>query len=219
MSWMRVALDRRQENGRDEDVFDEDADEMSFLQKEWMRSMEKRVKEGYVDGMDAGKENSLQSGFNLGYKIGVNLLMPCGELRGTLSALLTWCQLQKPVPAASAQLGRLLSTVCQCEEQIIKCLASIYQVPHSNALSNSVEDLDLGSHDHKQNDQCACAASEACCYTQSSPASLVLSCRTTQQLSDAVKQELRSILQETILLVEQMDISADLLCHLQKLEK
>lgn len=42
------------------------------------------LQEGYLDGMDAGKENSLQTGFNLGYKLGVVLLLPCGELRGTL---------------------------------------------------------------------------------------------------------------------------------------
>lgn len=39
MTWVQSAV-----RWPDEDVFDEDADEMDIAQKEWKRTMEKRVK-------------------------------------------------------------------------------------------------------------------------------------------------------------------------------
>ncbi|XP_069469392.1 protein YAE1 homolog isoform X2 [Ambystoma mexicanum] len=67
-----------------DDVFDEEADDLSLLQQEWKTTMEKRVKEGYRDGMDAGKADALQQGFNNGYKEGMALMMTCGTLKGSL---------------------------------------------------------------------------------------------------------------------------------------
>uniref|UniRef100_A0A8C3SBL9 YAE1 maturation factor of ABCE1 n=1 Tax=Chelydra serpentina TaxID=8475 RepID=A0A8C3SBL9_CHESE len=83
MSWVQAAVSQPSE-----DVFDEDADELHLVQKEWKSTMEKRVKEGYRDGVEAGKELSLQQGFNRGYKQGAEMMMTCGQLKGTLSPTL-----------------------------------------------------------------------------------------------------------------------------------
>ncbi|XP_074699468.1 protein YAE1 homolog isoform X5 [Strix aluco] len=86
MSWVQVAVSRSSE-----DIFDEDVDEMYLLQKEWNSTMKKRLKEGYRDGIEAGKELALQEGFNQGYRHGAELMVTCGQFRGTLNALLSWC--------------------------------------------------------------------------------------------------------------------------------
>uniref|UniRef100_A0A8V0Z3T5 YAE1 maturation factor of ABCE1 n=1 Tax=Gallus gallus TaxID=9031 RepID=A0A8V0Z3T5_CHICK len=79
MSWVQVVANRS-----NEDIFDEDADEMYPVQKEWNNTMRKRLKEGYRDGVEAGKELALQEGFNQGYRQGAELMVACGQFRGTL---------------------------------------------------------------------------------------------------------------------------------------
>ncbi|XP_075067382.1 protein YAE1 homolog [Mixophyes fleayi] len=213
MSWVRTAAELQPAS--EEEVFNEGEDEMDILQRDWKRSMEKRLKEGYLDGIEAGKENSLQTGFNLGYKLGVNMLMPCGELRGTLSALVTWCQVHQLEQSLSAQLGELLTAVCQCEDHIMKALSSIHQVAHPSDLSSSLEDMDLTSHIHEPSKR-PCSASENCCQNQES--SRLSSCRTAQQLSDLTKQELSRILRDTHSIAQQLNMSEDLLYYLQTLK-
>ncbi|KAM8967054.1 protein YAE1 homolog [Pelodytes ibericus] len=203
-----------------EDVFDEEADEMNLLQKDWKKSMENRLKEGYRDGVDAGKENSMQTGFNLGYKFGVNLLMPYGELRGTLSALLTWCQLHNLEPAVSTKLNDLLTAVCQYEDHLLKCLSSIYQIPHPTDLSTCLEEMGFGGsgHEDESKEPSSCASGRNCCKIQDSLPTSLASCRTTQQLNDRAKHELGRIAKETFSVVEQFNLPEGLLCHLQTLK-
>lgn len=210
MSWVRAAAEL-QPQGEDE-IFDEEADEMKLLQNDWKQSMEKRLKEGYVDGMDAGKENSLQTGFNLGYKLGVTLLLPCGELRGTLSALVTWCQVHESDPSTCTQLGEILTSVVQCEDNIAKSLSSIHQIPHPSDLSTSLEDMDFTGCSKESSEE-SCNAGQDCCLPASSAGR-----RTTHQLSDAMKQELGRILRDTIAVAQQDNLSADILSYLQTLK-
>uniref|UniRef100_A0A8D0CGH7 Essential protein Yae1 N-terminal domain-containing protein n=1 Tax=Salvator merianae TaxID=96440 RepID=A0A8D0CGH7_SALMN len=79
MSWVQLTAGRHSE-----DVFDKDADEIDVAQKEWKSTMEKRVKEGYTEGVEAGKLQTLQQGFNQGYKEAVRTMIFCGQLKGTL---------------------------------------------------------------------------------------------------------------------------------------
>ncbi|XP_015273398.1 PREDICTED: yae1 domain-containing protein 1 isoform X2 [Gekko japonicus] len=79
MSWVRSAVSQP-----NDDVFDEDADEMGIAQKEWKSTMEKRVKEGYREGVEAGKELTLQQGFNQGYEEAVKVMFSCGQLKGNV---------------------------------------------------------------------------------------------------------------------------------------
>ncbi|KAG8442768.1 hypothetical protein GDO86_011543 [Hymenochirus boettgeri] len=219
MAWVRSSAAEKQK-AREEDAFDEDGDEMGVLQREWRKSMKKRMKEGYLDGIDAGKENSLQTGFNTGYQIGVNLLMPCGKLRGTLSALLTWCQLHMQENTIMEKLGELLTAVCQCEGQIVKGLSSIYKVPHPSDLSDHVEDMDLTKDESscEQNESRLCRGNRNCCKNQDCNSLLMSRCTTVYQLSDMVNQELTRILKETGLVASQLGISSELLSNLQTLK-
>ncbi|KAE8597308.1 hypothetical protein XENTR_v10016424 [Xenopus tropicalis] len=218
MAWVRTALEIQQLGGEAE-VFDEDGDEMRLLQRDWQLSMEKRIKEGYVDGIEAGKENSLQTGFNFGYKVGVNLLKHYGELKGILSALLAWCQLHKTKDAASGKLHELLTSLDQCEEQIVKDLSSFYKGAQPSDLLHCVEDMALISHEHRceLNEPGSCAGSRNCCTSQDSNGSSTFRCMNTNYISDSTKEELCKIFKETLLVAEQLDISAELLYYIQTL--
>uniref|UniRef100_A0A8C5SXD9 Essential protein Yae1 N-terminal domain-containing protein n=1 Tax=Laticauda laticaudata TaxID=8630 RepID=A0A8C5SXD9_LATLA len=79
MSWLQSAISQCYE-----DVFDEDADEMDIAQKEWKSAMEKRIKEGYREGVEAGKVVTLQQGFNQGYKEAVRVMFECSQLKGII---------------------------------------------------------------------------------------------------------------------------------------
>ncbi|CAN2389602.1 Essential protein Yae1 [Pristimantis euphronides] len=215
MSWVRAAAELRALG--DEDVFDEEADELRLLQSDWEKSMERRLKDGYLDGIDAGKENSLQTGFNLGYSLGVSLLLPCGELRGALSALVTWCQVHESEPSACTQLGDLLTSVAQCEDSLVQSLPSMQQFPHPSDLSSTLEDVDL-KNCSKESNEGSCNARQDCCLQKESAPASYLGCRTTQQLSDVMKQELGRILRDTVAIAQQMKLSGDLLTYLQTLK-
>uniref|UniRef100_A0A2K5QY83 YAE1 maturation factor of ABCE1 n=1 Tax=Cebus imitator TaxID=2715852 RepID=A0A2K5QY83_CEBIM len=88
MSWVQAASSVRGP-GDEGDVFDEEADESLLVQREWQSHMQRRVKEGYRDGVDAGKAVTLQQGFNQGYKEGAEVILNYGRLRGTLRIAIT----------------------------------------------------------------------------------------------------------------------------------
>uniref|UniRef100_A0A8C0FU47 YAE1 maturation factor of ABCE1 n=1 Tax=Bubo bubo TaxID=30461 RepID=A0A8C0FU47_BUBBB len=137
MSWVQVAVSRSSE-----DIFDEDADEMYLLQKEWNSTMKKRLKEGYRDGIEAGKELALQEGFNQGYRHGAELMVTCGQFRGTLNALLSWCH-SNGRDSALSKINNLLDVVGKHEEDVLKYLNSTDQQPHLGYILDSVQDMDL----------------------------------------------------------------------------
>ncbi|KAM4028228.1 protein YAE1 homolog isoform 1-T1 [Anomaloglossus baeobatrachus] len=214
MSWVRAAAELRPQ-GQD-DVFDEEADEMKLLQNDWKKAMEKRMKEGYLDGVDAGKEHSRQTGFNVGYTQGASLLLPCGELRGSLSALITWCQVHDSHSSSCTQLTELLTSVAQCEDNVVKTLSSIHQVPHPSGISGALEDMDVTSFSQPSSEG-SCNAGQNCCLNQESRPTSFSSCRTIQQLRNAMKHELGQILQDTIAVVQENNLPADLFSYLQTL--
>ncbi|XP_025055831.1 yae1 domain-containing protein 1 isoform X2 [Alligator sinensis] len=138
MSWVQAAVSRPSE-----DVFDEDADEMHLIQKEWKSTMEKRIKEGYRDGVEAGKERALQQGFNQGYREGAKMMRTCGQFKGILNALLSWCHLNGHDSALLSKINDLLDAVGKYEEHVLKCLNSVHPQPHLGELLDSVQDMDL----------------------------------------------------------------------------
>ncbi|MXQ80620.1 hypothetical protein E5288_WYG008859 [Bos mutus] len=167
MSWVQAAsLVQGPEEERD--VFDEEADESLLVQREWRSHMQRRVKvnlrgggggpllyrvvstgagscdkEGYRDGIDAGKAVTLQKGFNQGYKEGAEVIINYGQLRGTLSALLSWCHLHDNSSALISKINNLLDAVGQCEEYVLRHLKSITSQPHVVDLLDSLQDMDL----------------------------------------------------------------------------
>ncbi|XP_020820106.1 protein YAE1 homolog [Phascolarctos cinereus] len=140
MSWLRAACARP---GQDGDVFDDEADETLPAQREWKNRVERRVREGYRDGVDAGKAAVLQQGFNQGYKEGAEVVVSYGQLRGTLSALLSWCGHQDSGSPWIEPLSDLLDAVGQCEQSTLQRLTAVTPQPHVADLLDSIQDMDL----------------------------------------------------------------------------
>ncbi|XP_029005305.1 OTU deubiquitinase with linear linkage specificity a [Betta splendens] len=139
MSWVKAAL------FTGDDVFDENADELNLQSKEWISNMKKRVKDGYVDGADAGEEASLQVGFNLGFREGAAQTAAVGRLKGIVSAIWCWCQIQcseNPVPAS---VTGLLQEVSQHEDKIMDNLrkALEHPPPSMSDVSESMDELEV----------------------------------------------------------------------------
>nr|XP_006124137.1 yae1 domain-containing protein 1 [Pelodiscus sinensis]XP_006124138.1 yae1 domain-containing protein 1 [Pelodiscus sinensis]XP_006124139.1 yae1 domain-containing protein 1 [Pelodiscus sinensis]XP_025040957.1 yae1 domain-containing protein 1 [Pelodiscus sinensis] len=224
MSWMQAAVIRPSE-----DVFDEDADELHLVQKEWKSTMDKRVKEGYRDGVEAGKELSLQQGFNQGYKQGAEMMMSCGQLKGILSALLSWCQLHGQVSALPSKINNLLDAVGKYEECVLKYMNYISSQPSVGELLDSVQDMDLShtvsvenefdgteARRHCENDselnENSCRSISEADFLQSD------SSRRTRKHRDCERPTLAWLKEETASLGEQLGLSQDILQHIQQLE-
>ncbi|KAM6338892.1 LOW QUALITY PROTEIN: protein YAE1 homolog [Podargus strigoides] len=221
MSWVRVAVSRSSE-----DIFDEDGDEMYLLQKEWNSTMKKRLTEGYRDGIEAGKELALQEGFNQGYRHGAELMVTCGQFRGTLHALLSWCHLNGH-DAALSKINNLLDVIGKHEEEVLKYLNSIEQQPHLGHILDSVQDMDLnhtapagteynevqaGKHEDVG------SSGENICRNNGEVGSLQSECSKAQLCTDPERSTLAWVKKQTVWLVEQLGLSLDILHHVQQLE-
>ncbi|XP_037363151.1 protein YAE1 homolog [Talpa occidentalis] len=226
MSWVRAAP-LRGAPGAEGDVFDEEADESLLVQREWRSQMQRRVKEGYRDGIDAGKAVTLQQGFNQGYKDGAKVIMNYGQLRGTLSALLSWCHLHDNSSALISKINNLLDAVGQCEEYVLKHLKSITPQPHVIDLLDSIQDMDL-CHVVPAEKKIDEAKDERLCennaeFNKSCRKSLSgvdcssLECCRTQEHAQSENPSLTWILEQTDNLVKQLGLSVEVLQHLRPL--
>ncbi|MBN3311218.1 OTU deubiquitinase with linear linkage specificity a [Amia ocellicauda] len=201
MSWVKAVP------SSGEDVFDEDVDDLNLQSKEWICNMEKRVKDGYRDGVDEGKEASLQHGFNAGYRQGALGMAAIGQLKGVLSALQCWCRLQPPDTGHSlSMVNSLLQAVVKQEELMIERLRTAPQPANVGDITDVIEDMGMG-----------CPASESsgsgCCRTgedQGSGDSLRNSCTTEQSLGQLIK--------DCADLVENLRLPEELLHHLHQLK-
>ncbi|EHB05004.1 hypothetical protein GW7_09873 [Heterocephalus glaber] len=225
MSWIQAAQAGGKAGDQD-DVFDEEADESLLVQREWRSHMQRRVKEGYRDGVDAGKAVALQQGFNQGYKEGAEVIMNYGQLRGTLSALLSWCHLHDNSSTLISKINNLLDAVSQCEEYVLAHLKSVPPQPNVGDLLDSIEDMDLChvvpaekmdeakderlyENNAEFNKNCGNSPSRADC-------SYLEGCR-TQEPAHSANPILPWILEQTASLVTQLGISVDVLQHLKQL--
>ncbi|XP_044512713.1 protein YAE1 homolog [Gracilinanus agilis] len=223
MSWLRAACARAgQGGGADADVFDDEADETLPAQQEWKNRVERRVREGYRDGVDAGKAAVLQQGFNQGYKEGAEVIISYGQLRGTLSALLSWCHLQDNDSPWIVPINHLLDAVGQCEESVLQHLTSVPPQPHVGGLLDSIQDMDLGpsgpAHEGEgerlgrpeaelnknclqKDDGTSCSHSTDC---------------STQSRALFAKPSFSWILEQTSSIVEQLGLSVDILQNIKQ---
>ncbi|NWR17753.1 YAED1 protein, partial [Emberiza fucata] len=217
MSWVQVAVSQSSE-----DIFDEDADEMYLLQKEWNSTMKKRLKEGYRDGIEAGKELALQTGFNQGYRHGAELMITCGQFKGTLNALLSWCHFNGHDSALS-MINNLLDVVGKHEDDVLKYLNSTEEQPHLGHILDSVQDMDLNHtagleyrevKDGKHND-CSSSSGENICRNNCEVGSLQSEC--SKFSTDPEKSTLAWVKMQTVWLVEQLGLPLDVLRHVQQL--
>ncbi|NXO02207.1 YAED1 protein, partial [Rhinopomastus cyanomelas] len=218
MSWVQVAVSQCSE-----DIFDEDADERYLLQKEWNSTMKKRLKEGYRDGLEAGKELALQEGFNEGYRRGAEMMATCGQFRGTLSALLSWCRFNGR-DSASSKISSLLDLVGKHEEDVLRYLSCTDLQPHLGQLLDSVEDMDL-NHAAPAGTECndvgKCEAvgisGENVCKSNGEVGFLQSECSKGNFCADPESSTLALVKKQTIGLLEQLGLSLDILHHVQQL--
>ncbi|KAJ8778677.1 protein YAE1 homolog isoform X1 [Balaenoptera ricei] len=226
MSWFRAAP-LAQGPGEEGDVFDEEADESVLVHREWRSHMQRRVKEGYRDGIDAGKAVTLQQGFNQGYKEGAEVIINYGQLRGTLSALLSWCHLHDNSAALISKINNLLDAVGQCEEYVLRHLKSITPQPHVVDLLDSIQDMDL-CHIAPAEEKIDEAKDERfyennaefnknCSKNLSGVDCSSLKCCRTQERAHSENPSLTWILEQTASLVKQLGVSIDILQHLKQL--
>ncbi|XP_002713813.1 protein YAE1 homolog [Oryctolagus cuniculus] len=226
MSWVR-ATPSVQSPAEEGDVFDEEADESLLVQREWRSHMQKRVKEGYREGIDAGKAVALQQGFNQGYKEGAAIIVNYGELRGTLSALLSWCHLHNNSSTLISKINNLLDAVGQCEEYMLRHLKSITQEPHVVDLLDSVEDMNLchvvpaenkidEAEDERLHEDSA-EFNKNCSKSSSGINCAYLECCRTQEHAHSENPSLTWILEQTASLVKQLGVSVEVLQHLRQL--
>ncbi|NWR80581.1 YAED1 protein, partial [Centropus unirufus] len=220
MSWVQVAVSQS-----GEDIFDDEADEMYLLQKEWNTTMKQRLKEGYREGIEAGKELTLQEGFNQGYRHGAELMATCGQFRGTLNALLSWCHLNGHDSALS-KINNLLNVIGKHEEDVLKYLNSIGQQPHLGHILDSVQDMDLnhtapagteynegkgGKH------EASGSSGESICRNNVEVGSMQSECSKAKLSTDPEQSTLAWVKKQTIWLVEQLGLSLEILHHVQQL--
>lgn len=226
MSWIQAAA-LVPGPGEEGDVFDEEADETLLVQREWRSHMQRRVKEGYRDGIDAGKAVTLQQGFNQGYKEGAGVIISYGQLRGTLSALLSWCHLHDNSSALISEINNLLDAVGQCEEYVLRRLKSVISQPRVVGLLDSIQDMDLGhvapaeeELDEAEEERFCdghAEVSESCGKNLSGVACSSLKCCGTQEPARSENPSLTWILEQTASLVKQLGVSVDVLQHLKQL--
>ncbi|KAF7247811.1 hypothetical protein EYD10_06227 [Varanus komodoensis] len=224
MSWVQGVV-----NQRGEDVFDEEADEMELVHKEWKTAMEKRVKEGYREGVEAGKQLTLQQGFNQGYKEAVRMMFFCGQLKGTISTLSSWCHHNECTSAVLCEMTDLLKELGKYEEEVLKNLNRTHPPSSVGQLLDTVEDMDL-DHVLLTEEQCNGTTNGTickrdiefgghCCSNDSRTDSIQGGCcKRTKEGPESRRPTLAWLKEKTISLVEQLGLSPDIVEHIQLLQ-
>lgn len=216
MSWVKAASF----NG--EDVFDESGDELSLQSKEWMSNMKKRVKDGYVDGVDAGEEASLQAGFDQGFREGVAQTAAVGRLKGIVSAISCWCQIQHPENPVPASVTDLLQQVIKHEDQILDGIKTALENPPPSVsdVSESMEDLEVEPSGCAEG---ACKESD-CCRTaekmefDSPHQHQNVNSRSTN-CSSSLEEELNHLLQRCMDVVLKLGLPQELIAHIEEIKR
>ena len=74
----------------EDDIFDEDASEMSIIERDWMKMKDARIKAAYVSGSLAGEEASREKGLLNGLQQGFLSAFLLSKIRGVITALLAY---------------------------------------------------------------------------------------------------------------------------------
>ncbi|XP_038601293.1 protein YAE1 homolog [Tachyglossus aculeatus] len=210
----------------DDDVFDQEADETLPSRRDWRRRMHHRLKEGYREGVDAGKASALQEGFRQGYKEAAEKVLVYGQLRGTLSALVSWCRIQDNGSAAIGTLNSLLDALGQCEDSALRCLTSVTSEVHVVEILDSIQGMDLcaAAPTQKREDEIEEGSSaensaelEKKCsrIDGGTDGSLSTGPRTREHIR-STQETFTWIVHETSTLMEQLGIPLDILEHIKK---
>ncbi|XP_029385295.1 OTU deubiquitinase with linear linkage specificity a [Echeneis naucrates] len=217
MSWLRAVSDAG------EDVFDESADDLSLQTKEWTSNMKKRVKDGYVDGVDAGEEASLQAGFNQGFREGAAQTAAVGRLKGIISAIWCWYQIEHPENPIPASVIELLQQVSQHEDKITDRIRKALENPPPSVsdISESMEDLEV---EQAGRSCCGEGREETGCCKKGEEMDLDV-CHQPQKLSSASTdcssssdEGLNLLLQRCVDVVTELGLPQELIGHIEELK-
>ncbi|KAI4897867.1 hypothetical protein NFI96_021227 [Prochilodus magdalenae] len=213
MSWLKAVPSS-------EDVFDEDVDETSLQNKEWRWNMEKRVKDGYRDGMDAGKEASLQVGFNLGYREGAIKMKAIGQLKGIVSALQCWCLSQPSRNSELSLVRELLRRVDQHEQDLVEAMRRAQERPPPSVseVAGDMEDLGVDQGEHSDGSGCCRKDGDGDCCRKDGEMDTdqrrsLLRMSSLLQTNESVEQLLQSCME----LVTEMGLPEEMAFHIQQL--
>ncbi|XP_067234827.1 OTU deubiquitinase with linear linkage specificity a [Chanodichthys erythropterus] len=218
MSWVKSLASS-------EDVFDEDVDDISLQNKEWKYNMEKRAKDGFRDGIDAGKEASLQAGFNMGYREGVTKMTVIGQLKGIMSAVRCWCQAQLPGSPALASVNDLLQRLEAHEDGLVEAMRKAQQKPLPS-VTEMVDDMeDLNVEQTNQGGESRCSNNGDCCGRDGTNNDC---CGNTRVVSEdslrilshgsfSTRQSLKQLLKCCLDLVTELGLPEELKLHIQQL--
>ncbi|XP_058492303.1 OTU deubiquitinase with linear linkage specificity a [Solea solea] len=219
MSWLKSV-----KSHSSEDVFDENADELTVQRREWTTNMKRRLKDGYVDGADAGEELALQLGFNQGYKEGAAQTVSVGRLKGIVSAIWCWCQIQHPENPVPASVTDLLQQVSQHEDKITEGIRKAMENPPPSVsdVSEIMEDLEVKQVDRgcsgescEETDCCKRGENmelDDCCQPQKL-------CSGTTDHSFCSDEGLHLLVQRCVDVVAELELPQELISHIQELEK
>ncbi|KAL4634785.1 yae1 domain-containing protein 1-like [Arapaima gigas] len=201
----------------DEDVFDEDEDDTELPNKEWRYNMEKRLKDGYRDGMDSGKETSLQQGFNLGYREGAAKMVVAGQLKGIVTAMQCWCQLQQLDPPRLASVTKLLQSIIKHEEATIERMQMALQHPPASVgdVTDRIGDLYVQRIDSGCDGKSCCREEGA--KEQDCTSACQVSPYPSTHCSVSREEDLKQLLRCCMMLVCELGFPDQLLHHLKQL--
>ncbi|KAM9827313.1 OTU deubiquitinase with linear linkage specificity a [Neosynchiropus ocellatus] len=214
MSWVRSVP-----SGGD-DVFDENGDELYLMGKEWASSMKRRVRDGYVDGADAGEEASLQLGFNQGFREGAARTAAVGRLKGVVSALWCWFQIQHPGTPVPVSVTELLQQISQHEDVIRDRIQKTLEnpTPSVSEVSDSMDELEV---DQKDPGHCRGGCMEGdCCQSGNtkSPGSLPRTLGSgSKDWSAGLGESFEALLQRCLDLVSDLGVPQELVTHIEEL--
>ncbi|XP_060950025.1 OTU deubiquitinase with linear linkage specificity a [Limanda limanda] len=219
MSWLKAA------SLRSEDVFDEAGDEMKLQSREWSSNMNKRVKDGYVDGVNAGEDEALQVGFNQGFREGAARTAAVGRLKGIISAVWCWCQIEHPETPVPARVTELLQRVSQHEDRIADGIRKSLENPPPSVsdVSESMEDLEVKQADPSCCGDGGCGEGTDCCsrgdtMDQDFPQRPPRLCSGSASRSSSSDEDLSLLLQSCRDLVSELELPQELLTHIQELK-
>lgn len=207
-----------------EDVFDENADELNLQSREWSSNMKKRVRDGYVDGVDAGEEASLQPGFNLGFSEGAAQTVDVGRLKGIVTAIRCWCQSQHPEHPAVQTVSDLLHQVNLHEDSIMERIRRTLENPPASVSDISESMEDLGVMQEGEN----CCGGERCKETDCCKGGDKMDTDIPQQprrccpgFSDASDSEdkLTGLLQQCTQIVTELGLPPELRAYIETMRK
>ncbi|XP_068566108.1 OTU deubiquitinase with linear linkage specificity a [Cebidichthys violaceus] len=210
MSWVKTV-------SYSEDVFDENADDLTLQSKEWTSNMKKRVKDGYVDGVEAGEEASLQAGFNLGFREGAAQTAAVGRLKGIVSAIWCWCQIQRPERPPPASVTDLLWRVSQHEDAIVEGIRVALEnpPPSVSSVSESLEDLEVQQAESGCGGE-GCEGMDCCKKGEKMDQQKLRSGST--DCSAGSGESLNLLLERCLDLVSELELPQELIGHIQELK-